>query len=120
MNHNQIIHLARQLRKNQTPAEKIIWANVRGRKFKNKKFLRQHPIIFREYENDIEFIIADFYCNEHKLILEIDGKIHDYQKEHDKQRDLVSKEMGYLVLRIKNEQVMTDMKEVKEKIKNYF
>ena len=120
MNRHQIIQLARELRKNQTPAEKIMWKNLRARKFENKKFLRQHPIIFQEYYNTIDFIIADFYCHEHRLILEIDGKIHDYQKEHDEQRDIISKEMEYKVLRIKNEEVFNDLENVKKKIKSYF
>ena len=115
MNKQKIIELARDLRRNQTGAEKILWHEVRNRKLNGKKFLRQHPIIYGTYKNNFQFIIADFYCAEHKLIVELDGKIHDYQKEYDEQRDLLVDEMGYKVLRIKNEE-LNNIEKVKNKI----
>ncbi len=120
MNKKEIIQLARELRKNQTPAEAVMWKTLRNRRFEGKKFLRQHPIILQEVYDKIDFFIADFYCHEHKLVLEIDGKIHEYQKEHDKQRDLIMEEMELNVLRIKNEEVFSDIEKVKEKIKRFF
>lgn len=45
----------------------------------------------------------DFYCAEKKLVIEVDGKIHDFQKPYDRDRDAVLNEMGMRVLRIKNE-----------------
>lgn len=50
-----------------TAAEKALWEQLRARRFLNLKFRRQHPIF--------DFI-ADFYCHEHKLIVEVDGKYH--------------------------------------------
>ena len=115
MNAKLIINLARELRKNQTASEEIVWEMVRNRKLANKKFTRQYPIIYHTYKNQAAFIIADFYCAEYKLILEIDGKIHEQQKEYDEQRDYLVKFMGYQVLRIKNEELV-NIEEVKGKI----
>ncbi len=119
MNKKRIIELARELRKNQTPSEKYFWQIVRNRKFEGKKFLRQHPLIYENKNNNLSFYIADFYCAEHHLVVELDGKIHDEQKEYDEQRDLIINEMGITVLRIKNEELM-DIETVKEKIRKLF
>jgi very-short-patch-repair endonuclease len=77
-----ITQLARELRKNQTLYEAILWQEIRNRKMKGLKFLRQHPII---YGNDNQgrslFFIADFYCAEKKFVPELDGKIHDFQRD---------------------------------------
>lgn len=120
MNKKDIIRIARELRRDQTPAEQIMWELLRNRKFNGKKFLRQHPIIVNDVFDEIDFFIADFYCHEQKLVLEIDGKIHDYQKEHDQQRDLIMSEMGLNVLRVQNEEIFTNIENVKNKIKRYF
>ena len=80
-----ITQTARNLRKNATKAEKIFWESVRNRKIKNKKFYRQYPIEF-EYYDKIRHFIADFYCHECKLVVEIDGGIHETQKEYDSPR----------------------------------
>ena len=120
MNKKQIIKLARELRKNQTNAEKILWSVLRNRKLDRKKFIRQHPLIY-ENKNDkkLSFYIPDFYCAEHRFVVELDGKIHEYQKEYDTQRTLVINDMGIRVLRIKNEEV-EDIEMVKEKIRKFF
>lgn len=59
---------ARLLRKQSTKAEKILWNELRNRKFNNLKIRRQHPI---------EKYVVDFFCYEKKLIIEVDGEIHD-------------------------------------------
>ncbi len=104
MVHSEMIRRARELRRNQTPAETILWTVLRNRKFCGLKFLRQHPIRceigWREH-----FFIGDFYCAEKKLVLELDGKIHDYQQEHDAERDLLVRNLGLKVLRIKNDEL---------------
>lgn len=120
MRKKDIIELARELRKNQTPAEIYLWDKLRNRKFLGKKFLRQHPIIFKETDYNFDFFIADFYCHECKLVIEVDGKIHDYQKEHDKQRDLIMENLGLRVLRIKNEEILNHIDIVNNKIRRYF
>jgi len=120
MNKKQIIQLARELRKNMTPSEKFLWKFLRNRNFEGKKFLRQHPLIYENINDEkLSFFIADFYCAGHKLVVELDGKIHDYQKDYDEQRDFIINEMGIKVLRIKNEEVK-DIEKVKEKIKANF
>jgi very-short-patch-repair endonuclease len=72
----RINQTARELRKNQTESEKIFWELVRGRKLSGIKFLRQYPITYSVYQKPY-FFFADFYCAKSKLIIEIDGSIHD-------------------------------------------
>lgn len=100
-----IQQLCRELRKNQTPSEKIVWETLRNRKFEGLKFTRQYPIIYNTVGLKPLFFIADFYCHEKKLVIEIDGKIHDFQKDYDTNRDKVLNELGLIVLRIKNEEL---------------
>ena len=120
LNFQSIVELARELRKNQTPAEKILWNELRGRKLNGLKFLRQHPIIHAEYPENprTHFYIADFYCYELKLVVELDGKIHDHQKEYDMERDAVLNGKGLNVLRIENEEVKK-IEKVKNKILSF-
>ena len=75
----------RSLRINSTKGEKIFWEAVRNRKINGKKFLRQFPIKF-EIFGQKRFFIADFYCFECKLVVELDGKIHERQKDYDEMR----------------------------------
>ena len=104
----------RELRQKQTDAEAMVWDIVRNRKLDGKKFLRQHPIIYSYYKRPLYFV-ADFYCAEKNLILEIDGSIHNLQEDYDMQRSFVLKQKGLTVLRIKNEE-LKDIEEVKIKI----
>jgi len=117
MNKKQIIEIARQLRKQQTPAEKKLWDVLRNKKFLGLKFLRQHPIIYGD-GNKLRFFIADFYCAEKKIIIEIDGKVHNYQKDRDQIRDSITNSLGLKILRIKNEE-LTRLELVLEKIENF-
>jgi leucyl-tRNA synthetase len=91
---------ARWLRKNQTESEKKLWQELRNRKLAGLKFYRQHVIRYNE-----GIFIADFYCHEKKLVIEVDGKIHLKKKEEDSIRDDIVKEMGMKVLRFKNEEL---------------
>lgn len=97
------ISRARRLRKNMTLAEKLLWENLRKRKFRNLRFLRQHPLIYQVAQNKPYYFIADFYCAEIKLVIEVDGKIHEFQKEEDQHRDEILEGLGLYVLRIKND-----------------
>ena len=103
---------AKELRKSMTLAERMLWAVLQNRQLDGYKFRRQHPIY--KY-------IADFYCHELSLVIELDGGVHDglEQKEHDINRDQVIQEFGIRVLRIKNEEVMDDVEEVISKIKGF-
>jgi very-short-patch-repair endonuclease len=71
-----------KLRKNQTETEKVIWGIVRNRRLNGHKFLRQHSIRFNYY-GKVLFFVADFYSAKLKLVIEIDGKIHENQQEYD-------------------------------------
>ena len=113
---SEMIQRARELRRNQTPAETILWHFLRNRKFYGLKFLRQHPITC-EVDGREHFFIADFYCAEKKLVLELDGKVHDYQQERDTERDMLMKSLGLRVLRIKNEE-LAELNIVKLKIQS--
>lgn len=73
-----IFQLAQDMWKHATPTEEIVWEILRNRSIHGLKFRRQHP--FSTY-------IADFYCHEAKIVIEIDGKIHENQKEYDTNRD---------------------------------
>ncbi len=119
MNKKQIIDLARELRKNQTPEEKLLWQFLRNRKLKGVKFLRQHPITYQNLNNDFQFFISDFYSAEKKLILEVDGKIHDFQKEYDQSREEILKGLGLKVIRFKNDE-LKNITLVLNKIKQAF
>src|SRR6266705_2722784 len=101
---NQIT-FARELRKNQTPKEIKVWNLLRNRRLLGFKFLRQHPIVVGKYNGRTGFYIADFYCSEKKLVIEIDGLIHTFQIDYDKARDVIMNEFGLTVFRITNDEV---------------
>lgn len=107
----------RNLRKNQTDAEKKFWEVCRNRSLFSKKFLRQHPIMFT-YNNQERFFIADFYCAEKKFIIEIDGKIHEYQIDKDLYRTYIINQLGYKVIRIRNEELI-NVEQIIQKIREY-
>jgi leucyl-tRNA synthetase len=106
-----ITSLARNLRKNHTTSEKLLWTFLRRKSFHGYKFLRQHPVFYTIINSRVEFFIADFYCSGLKLIIELDGKIHEKNREYDSERDLKLLNKGIYVLRIKNEE-LDNMKSV--------
>ena len=108
--------LCRQLRRRSTRSEQLFWQAVRGRKILGKKFLRQFPIFF-QYMNKKTFFVADFYCHENRLVVEIDGKSHDYQKEYDALRTYIINSLGMEVVRFPNKEIETDVDEVLKKLR---
>ncbi|MHB8905581.1 MAG: endonuclease domain-containing protein [Melioribacteraceae bacterium] len=120
---NQLAQVAkiacRDLRKNQTKAEEIFWEAVRNKKFNGKKFYRQYPI-FHDISGRETFFIADFYCYEEKLVIELDGEIHKYKLMEDEHRTEIINYLGISVVRFKNEEVTDNLSEVLEKTKKYF
>ncbi len=96
--------VSRELRKKPTRAEQILWSGLRAKRFRTKKFLRQHPI-FVDANGRESFYVADFYCHEHRLVIELDGGIHDRQKDRDKLRTSVINQHGLEVIRFKSEEV---------------
>ena len=81
MKYKDILAFARLLRKNQTPAEVFFWSQVRNRRLFGKKFKRQFIIHHAKIMREKKYYIADFYCHEKSLVVEIDGKIHLQQKK---------------------------------------
>ena len=106
---------ARDLRKHSTRAENIFWDIVRNRSFQNLKFRRQHPIEF-EYNNQKRFFIADFFCFEKNIVIEIDGGIHESQKDYDDLRTIIINELGMKVVRFSNDEVMYNIEKVKKNL----
>src|ERR1051326_1515831 len=103
-NFKAIIKLAQDLRRNQTLSEAILWQALRNRKLEGYKFYRQHPLVY-DFKTRYLFFIADFYSAELSLVIELDGKIHDYQQDRDNERDIIIKARNLRVLRMKNEEV---------------
>ncbi|MDF9798633.1 very-short-patch-repair endonuclease [Catalinimonas alkaloidigena] len=101
---------ARRLRATCTPAETEMWKYLRESQL-GLKFRRRHPIA--NY-------IADFYCHQAKIVVEIDGSIHKLQhiKEYDEGRTYVMEQLGIEVLRFSNEEVFSDIETIVEKIRN--
>lgn len=104
--HQKILEFAREMRKNPTPAERFFWERVRNRRLADKKFRRQYIIQHEEIVGRKRFFIADFYCHEHQLIVELDGDIHRQQIEYDKIREEKLIDMGLRVIRFSNEKVL--------------
>jgi len=103
---------ARNLRKEQTKAEKKFWSKVHNKQFNGYKFLRQHPIYY-EYEGRQRFFIADFVCYELDLVVEIDGGMHEKQKDYDKTRSIImEKQRNFRVKRYSNKEVLLDINRV--------
>jgi len=115
-NYREITLLARNLRSNQTPYEELLWEVLRRRNFMNFKFLKQHPLFYRIDREWIEFFIADFYCAKLRLVIELDGPIHENNKDYDSERDLKLSTKGILVVRILNEELQ-DVNSVISKLK---
>jgi very-short-patch-repair endonuclease len=93
-----------------------LWEALRGRKLGGYKFLRQHPILVESNGRET-FIVADFYCAEARLIVEVDGTVHANQQERDRARDLATDLRGYRVMRVKAEDVQGNLLELLAGIK---
>jgi very-short-patch-repair endonuclease len=103
----EIFQKAEMLRKNMTKAEIILWEKLRKNQL-GVRFKAQHPI---------ERFIADFYCHKAKLVIEVDGGIHNSQKEYDLGREAELEKYGIKVLRFSNEEIFDNLDNVMEIIK---
>ena len=92
----------KNLRRNQTEAEKVLWRKIRSKTFFESKFFRQYGI--GEY-------IADFYCPEHRLVIELDGGQHysDAGSEYDKSRENYMNSMGIKTIRFSNLDILQNI-----------
>ena len=101
--------LARELRKNLTPAERLIWKKIRNKQL-GVEFHRQVPLL--NY-------IVDFYCHEIGLVIEIDGSVHDPNFMEDAIRQGKLEAKGLRFLRFSNYEVFKNMEVVLKCIKEY-
>jgi very-short-patch-repair endonuclease len=101
------VHRAKELRQNMTPAEKILWQCLRANRLGGWHFRRQQII---------DGFIIDFYCHASRLVIELDGEVHNQQIEYDAERDLILKSKGLKILRFSNEVVLKDINSVLETI----
>ncbi len=99
--------LARQQRVEPTPAEDTLWQWLRGKQLENFKFRRQQPI---------ERFIVDFYSSELRLVIEVDGEIHQYTQAEDALRQAYLESIGLRVIRFTNDEVLHDVKSVLSRI----
>ena len=99
---------ARQLRQEQTSAEEKVWQLLRNKKCLGLKFRRQHVI---------EGFVVDFYCHKYKLAIEIDGGIHNKQKDYDQLRQQEIEAKFNTVIRVKNDDIIDNCTVLMNKIK---
>ena len=94
---------ARRLRRDSTFPERLLWSRLRGRRLAGLKFRRQHPV---------GRFIVDFYCDEHRLAVELDGQSHNDRAAHDAARSAWLEQQGVRVLRFHNDDVLEDVEPV--------
>ena len=99
---------AKELRREMTPAEKLLWQEIRANKL-GVRFRRQQVI---------QGFIVDFYCHQAGLVVEVDGDIHDLQKEEDERREKVLSALGLRVVRFGNDEVINNLSAVVGKVKD--
>jgi very-short-patch-repair endonuclease len=100
---------AKILRDNMTRYEKILWEKLKSKQISGLRFRRQHPI---------NFFIADFYCHEARLVIEIDGEIHNQQRGYDDGRSAEMEKYFIKVIRFSNSEVENNIDNVITKIKD--
>ena len=98
---------ARELRSELSVPERVLWKHLRARRLAGLKFRRQHPI--GPY-------YADFCCTEARLVVEIDGRQHGAQREHDARRDAVMEAHGLRVVRVQPREISKQLIDVLEMI----
>jgi very-short-patch-repair endonuclease len=101
--------IADEMRHNPTEAENELWNRLRKHQLHDFKFRRQH---------NIGQFIVDFYCKDARLVIEVDGPIHQYQAEEDSIRQEFLENFQLNVLRFSNEMVMNNLSEVIKQIKD--
>ena len=105
---SRLTTIAKNLRKNQTRAEAVLWNRLRAKQIEGIKFRRQQPI---------ENFIVDFVSFEKRIIIEVDGGQHSEIKKQDLKRDQILAENGFKVIRFWNNDVFENIDEVMEVIR---
>jgi very-short-patch-repair endonuclease len=98
---------AKELRREMTSAEQILWKRLKANRLNGLHFRRQQ--IVHGY-------FADFLCHQHDLIVEVDGGIHDVQKDYDADREEYLISLGFRIIRFKNEEVMKNLEGILQRI----
>ena len=101
------VERSRELRREMTSAEKVLWQELRANKL---------GVHFRRQQIIAGFVV-DFYCHQASLVVEVDGDIHDLQQEEDARREKVLIEMGLTVARFRNEDVIKALPNIVERIR---
>jgi very-short-patch-repair endonuclease len=106
-----IFKKAKELRKDETEAEKLLWAKLNKNQIMGLQFRRQHPV---------NRFIADFYCAKLKLVIEVDGSIHELpeNQDYDIGRSEILNDFGITVMRFSNDQIIEDIKGTVSQINN--
>jgi very-short-patch-repair endonuclease len=111
------IDLARILRKNPTPAERYFWSKVRRKQILGLRIQRQYVISHSNIIGKESFFIVDFYCHAKKLIIELDGGVHQHQVEYDEARTKILESLGLRVIRFTNNDVLNKWLDVESVLK---
>ena len=98
---------ARRLRKSQTVAEGLLWSLLRSKQLCGLKFRRQHPICP---------FFADFACQSHHVVVELDGEYHDHIQKNDLERERILESQGWKVIRFANNDVLKDAEAIARSI----
>lgn len=116
-NKKHLITQRKALRKNLTPAEAYLWTHLKTKKIEGRRFQKQHSI---------DNYTVDFYCASEKLVIELDGEVHNHPvaEEKDEKRDIHLRNLGFTVLRFENKMVFEHLhsvlQEIKDHVKNSF
>ena len=98
---------AKEFRRKMTPTERKLWNHLRNNQLDGYHFRRQQVI---------EGFIADFYCNPVKLVIEVDGGIHESRQDYDKERERVIAAKGLKIVRVTTEEIENNIEVVLNRI----
>ena len=104
---DEMLERAKKLRREMTPAEKILWKHLKANRLNGLHFRRQQVV---------HGYFPDFYCHQHELIVEVDGDIHDLQQEYDAEREEYLESLGFRIIRFTNEEITKNLKGVLQRI----
>jgi len=107
----ELLEIAREMRRSPTRSEAMLWEAIRNRKLSGVKFRRQHVI---------DKFIVDFYAPSHRLVVEIDGVVHEFLKEKDRQREEYLRERNLNIVRFTSEEIENALPESLRKLKATF
>ena len=103
----EMLARAKELRREMTPAERILWKRLKANRLNGLHFRRQQVV---------HGYFPDFYCHQHELIVEVDGDIHEFQQEYDTEREEYLVSLGFRIIRFTNEELQKNLKGVLQKI----